>query len=227
MNSKCIVFSHIWIDQEYKKDVVSFCLKHFRLHNPDAFIILSGHGMNPTAAFEECDDVIWNPSLIEGEIGRGHPTCVYKGLMRAKWLGFDRVLKQRADCIFACDNVHEYYDTLLEDKNFLVTTHPSTPNVIGDLCMYGDLDVFLDGWDITKWSPDLRVNGMDNFQNTLVRHEDLKYTTIEKMKWVFVDPYWEHINQSETNLRERIMSNDFNYENMLWGKSYSQRAQSL
>ena len=84
--------------------------------------------------------------------------------------------------------------------------------------MYGDIDVFLEGWDISKWNPGL--NGMDNFQNTLVQHDQLKYTTIEKMKWVFLDPYWETVDT------ESLLENKFDYKRMIWGTVYSGRAQS-
>jgi len=84
--------------------------------------------------------------------------------------------------------------------------------------MYGDIDVFLEGWNILKW--DDTLNGMDNFQNTLACHDQLRYTTIEKMKWVFLDPYWETLDT------ESILENNFEYHNMLWGKEYSERAQS-
>jgi|DEB0MinimDraft_12_1074336.scaffolds.fasta_scaffold00440_3 hypothetical protein len=218
MSSECALFSHIWVDQDYKKDLMTFALKHFRRHNPDSFIILSGHGMFPKNATKYCDKVLWSDTIRTGEVGYGHPKCVREGLEFAKKQGFERVLKQRADCIFACSGVHSYYDSLLGNKKFLVTTHPSTPFVIGDLCMYGDIDVFLEGWNILKW--DDTLNGMDNFQNTLACHDQLRYTTIEKMKWVFLDPYWETLDT------ESILENNFEYHNMLWGKEYSERAQS-
>ena len=218
MSSDCALFSHVWVDQEYKKNLLTFALKHFRHHNPDSFIILSGHGMPPEEASQYYDKVLWSDDIRSGEIGYGHPKCVREGLEFAEKEGFKRVLKQRADCIFACDSVHSYFDSLMEDKRFLVTTHPSTPTVIGDLCMYGDIDVFLEGWDISKWNPSL--NGMDNFQNTLVQHDQLKYTTIEKMKWVFLDPYWETVDT------ESLLENKFDYKRMMWGTVYSGRAQS-
>jgi len=190
MNTKnCLLLSHVWIgeNQSYKKDEIDSCVNHFLSNNSNLYIILTGHGELPyDKTLDLCDFVDWKEEIDQTEIGYGHPKLVASGLLHAKEKGFNKVLKQRADCIIETNNVHSYYDSLLEDKKFLVTTHPSTPTVIGDLLMYGDIDVFLDGWDISKWNPN--VNGMINFTDTLNRHDDLKYTTIEKMKWAFLDP---------------------------------------
>jgi len=224
MNSKnCLLLSHIWIleNQPYKKDIIDFCINHFITNNPDLYIILTGHGELPhDKTIDLCDFVDWKVEIDQSEIGRGHPKLVTSGLIHAKKIGFTKVLKQRADCIITTNNVHNYYDSLLEDKKFLVTTHPTTPTVIGDLLMYGDIDVFLNGWDISKWDPS--VDGMINFTNTLTKHNDLKYTSIEKMKWVYLDPQWNEIIQN----KNQVMKNDIDFSGWLWGLSYSARAQS-
>ena len=189
MNSNCLLLSHVWIgeNQQHKKDTIDTCVNYFRSNNSNLYIILTGHGELPyERTLDLCDWVDWRKEVDKSEIGRGHPKLVTSGLLHAKEKGFNKVLKQRADCIVATNDAHKYYDSLLGDKKFLVTRHPSTPKVIGDLLMYGDIDVFLDGWNISKWNPD--VDGMINFTNTLTKHNDLEFTTIEKMKWVFLDP---------------------------------------
>jgi len=221
MNSNCVIFSHVWIkfDQEYKKDIIEYAIDHFKLHNPDCYVILSGHGdIEPTEAAKKCDHYIWT-KLDRSEVGKGHPKLVKAALDHAKSIGFNVCLKQRADCVFACSNVHSYYSELMKDKKFLVT---HDHGIIGDLCMFGDTDIFLEGWDISKWNPS--VDGMVNFNNTLTRHEDLKVTTIKKMKWVYLDPYWETIISS--SLKDSIMNNRFDYDKFLWLTKVSPRAQS-
>ena len=42
------------------------------------------------------------------------------------------------------------------------------------------------------------------------------------MKWVYLDPYWETLK----GMQEKILKNEFDYNNYLWGQSFSARAQS-
>jgi len=188
MNFKnCLLLSHVWMleDQTYKKDIIDFCVRHFRENNSDLYIILTGHGSQPhESTVDLCDAVLWWLDLEKSEIGRGHPKLVDIGLAHAKEMGFKKILKQRADCIIADKNVHDLYDSLLNDKKLLVT---NDHGVIGDLLMYGDIDVLLDGWKIEEWNGE--VDGMVNFNNTLSRHDELEFTHIDIMKWVYLDPY--------------------------------------
>ena len=74
-NNKCLLLSHVWIKkgQEYKKDIVDLCVRHFRENNEDVYLILSGHGdpIDPETAVL-CDKVFWT-SLDPSEVGKGHP----------------------------------------------------------------------------------------------------------------------------------------------------------
>tara|TARA_R100001015_G_C4610994_1_gene166401 strand:+ start:756 stop:1454 length:699 start_codon:yes stop_codon:yes gene_type:complete len=221
MNKKCLILSHVWIldSQSYKKDVLDFTVNYFRKHNPDLYIILTGHGEPPhNETLSMCDYIHWT-DFDETEIGKGHPKLVRHALEHAKEKGFDKVLKQRGDCINAEPNIHDAFDSLMGDKKMLLT---SEHGVLGDLCMYGDLDLFLEGWNLEKW--DTSLDGMDNFNNTFSNHDKIKWTSINEMKWVYLDPYWEEINTRET--LSNFLDNNFNYENYMWWSRVSHRAQS-
>ena len=99
----------------------------------------NGEDIPDIVCYEKQDDWggLWKYTWRTGVEASGEPChgSMYRylwsngpkeGLEFAEKEGFKRVLKQRADCIFACDNVHSYFDSLMEDKRFLVTTHPST-----------------------------------------------------------------------------------------------------
>ena len=220
MSKQCLILSHVWIleNQTYKKDVLDFSVRHFRKNNPNLYLILTGHGEKPhQKTLSLCDYYHWS-SFDKTEVGKGHPKLVRHALEHAKEKGFSKVLKQRGDCINAQSNLHDYFDEIMKNKKMLLTDEHG---VLGDLLMYGDLNLFLDGWSIEKWNPAL--DGMDNFNNTFSNHDLIQWTTIEKMKWVFLDPIWEEINSIEK--QNDILNNNFDYKNYLWGLKVSKRAQ--
>ena len=224
MNTKkCLLLSHVWIteNQDYKKDIIDFSVDHFRKHNPDLYLILTGHGKRPHKdTLTKCDHVDWVDFDIK-ELGKGHPKTVLSGLQHAKEKGFKKVLKQRADCVIADSNVHEMYDNILKGKRFLAKHDPTG---IHDLLMYGELEIFLSGWRTGLWDPN--TDGVRNFTNTLDSKymADLLITDERTLKWVYLDPYWEQINSNQ--LKQQILNNDFPYQNYLWGSRSSLRAQS-
>jgi hypothetical protein len=224
MSSKyCVVLSHVWIteSQEYKKDIIDLVIKHFRTHNPDLYIILTGHGKPPyDKSLALCDFHKWS-AFDPTETGKGHPKLVMQGLVHAQEQGFTRLLKLRADCIIAMNNIHQKYDTTLGAKRFLAKSEPKGLN---DLLMYGDLDIFLDGWNIKAWDPG--EDGVTNFTRTLNPKYSSEIITRDPdfLRWVYLDPYWEELCTAER--QQDLLDNNFNYKEYLWGKASSLRAQS-
>ena len=45
-NKQCILLTHVFIEshEEFKIDQTNFVVQHFRKNNPDAYIIVVGHG---------------------------------------------------------------------------------------------------------------------------------------------------------------------------------------
>jgi len=220
---KCLLLSYVWIteNQDYKKDIIDFSVRHFRANNPDLYIILTGHGQCPhEQTIDMCDFYYWSDFKID-EVGKGHPKLVHKGLAHAKEKGFERILKQRADCIIAYKNIHNIYDGFLQDKKLLGRVEKDG---INDLLMYGDTDVFLSGWKIDAW--DANFDGVYNFTKTVQeKHkESFIFIDTEVLRWVYLDPYWEIIKAQ--NIEAKILENDFDYKSFLWGPRSSLRAQS-
>ena len=72
---QCILLSHVFIDkgvnpydtgtqwyngsniQQMKIDQANFSVEHFRKNNPDAYIIVTGHGIKPNKLNDYCDYV--------------------------------------------------------------------------------------------------------------------------------------------------------------------------
>ena len=71
----CILLSHVFInkDEQHKIDAVNFTVQHWRRHNPNAYIILVGHGELPAESKHYCDCVIWRQKIEKKDINVGHP----------------------------------------------------------------------------------------------------------------------------------------------------------
>lgn len=228
MNSKnCLLLSHVWIDdnQKYKRDIIDLCVRHFLRNNENLYIILTGHGVSPyDETLSLCDHVDWRPEIVNGEIGKGHPKLVESGLLHAKDLGFERVLKQRADGIITHPNAHNFYDKMLT-TNKMVAAGLQGPDTIGDLLMYGDLDVFLDGWCPHRW--DNHLDGVKNFTKFISQEnrELVIQRSAAEMGWVYLDPHWEEI--CSQGLQNDVINNNFEHNRFYWGVAYSERAQAF
>ena len=53
--TNCIILTHAFIREEevYKLELLEFAIKHWRYNNPNSYIILAGHGLQPKVT--ECD----------------------------------------------------------------------------------------------------------------------------------------------------------------------------
>ena len=145
----CILLSHVFIreNEHHKLDCVRFALQHWKAYNPEAYIIVTGHGLMPNIA-EYCDYLYWPNNIIEKDINVGHPHLVSKGLQHALQKGFNKVLKSRADTIHSIPNITQHCRNLLGDKKVLVTqqTRIDKPEM-GDLFLEAYLT---DGMSVTS-----------------------------------------------------------------------------
>ena len=55
----CILLTHVFIEnnEHHKVDQSNFVVEHFRKNNPDAYIIVTGHGLKPNSLEKYCDHV--------------------------------------------------------------------------------------------------------------------------------------------------------------------------
>ena len=100
-------------NEDWKVECVEFALQHWRTHNPDAYIIVTGHGVKPNIE-QYCNYLFWPNDIIEKDINVGHPYLVNKGLQHAIDKGFLKVLKSRCDTIHSIPNLINFCEQLLK-----------------------------------------------------------------------------------------------------------------
>ena len=221
----CILLSHVFIRQgeQHKLDAVKFALQHWRAYNPEAYIIVTGHGLEPDID-GYCNHVYWPTEIVERDINVGHPHLVAKGLQHAIDKGFKNVLKSRSDTIHSIPNIVEHCRNLLGDKKMLVTqqTRIDKPEM-GDLFLYGDTQLMLESFDEHNWYPTktgikpLAQNfmsrvGEDNWQMACKKY--LAFVDIFNVKWIDFRKNWEDLKDKQSDMMENCLANEHNY---YWG----------
>ena len=228
MNS-CILLSHVFVrpDEPYKLKQIEFAVKHYRLHNPDSYIILTGHGVLPSnSTFDLCDFIHWDRIIKEEEIGKGHPQLVNIGLEHAIQKEFIWVFKCRSDSVILRPDIVEYCSKLLDDKRILLTqqTEFDRPRA-GDLFMFGQTHFLKRCWDITTWYP--TQNGLTSFAKNIAAACSMQlsdwvrcllfnasFADIYSIKWVDLGYNWGELKSKQ----DEIMDNQLElYEKYLWG----------
>ena len=140
---QCILLSHVFIrnGEKDKIDKVEFALKHWRKYNPDAYIIVTGHGVLPNIK-QYCDHIIWPAQIIQKDINVGHPYLVSLGLEYLEQKGFEYVLKSRCDTVHNLKNIFLYAQQQLGNKKMLVTQQTSlVQQVLGDLFLFSKVSL--------------------------------------------------------------------------------------
>ena len=129
---ECILLSHVFIRKfEFSKlDKVNFAVEHYRLNNPNAYLIVTGHGEKPSKLDSYCDYVYWSDEIIESDINYGHPVLVNKGIDHAIYKGFTYILKTRLDSIHLRKNLYLYALENLKDKLYLTSQISAWENPI-------------------------------------------------------------------------------------------------
>jgi len=222
---QCILLSHVFVreNEKHKLDAVEFALKHWRKHNPEAYIIVTGHGSIPNI-LEYCNHMHWPETILEKDINVGHPHLVTVGLEHAIQRGYSKVLKSRTDTIHAVPNIVEYCDTLLKDKKMLVTqqTSISKPEM-GDLFLYGDAELMNKSFNEDNWYPTktglrslaknfLAMCDEDDWHDACINN--LSFVDIFKIKWIDFRKNWDELKSST----EQMLVNKLNDEHKYyWG----------
>jgi len=224
----CILLSHTFIRENecFKIDQVNFSVKHFRKHNQNSYIILTGHGLKPENAFAYCDYVYWSDSIIEKEINVGHPYLVNIGFDHAIEKGFSHICKTRSDGIHLIDDLFLFSHENLKDKKILITQQTRFHEKhIGDLFMYGELNFLKKCWDIDKWYP--TTTGLSSLANNffeLCDKTDWKsalinncsFKDIFSLRWIDFRNNWDHLKDRTEDMIKNEMHD---FEKYLWGSS--------
>lgn len=226
--SSCILLSHVFIreGETSKIEQVVFSVQHFRKNNPNAYIILTGHGMKPVDAFQYVDYVYWSDTIIEKEINVGHPYLVNVGYEHAQDKKFTHVCKSRSDGIHLIEDLLSFSHECLGDKNILVTQQTKfNTQHMGDLYMYGNIDFLRKCWNYDTWYP--TSTGLVSLANNFLQAsessnwvESLKsncsFRDIFTLRWIDFRANWETLR----NRKEELISNSFSdWYRYLWGST--------
>jgi hypothetical protein len=138
-----------------KKKILDLSVSYTRKWNPDACLILTGHGEEPLpSTLDKCDDVHWEPLRPQDSGGSviGSPAqyhSVSKGIQLAVARGFDRCFKVRGDGIVAIPNMVAAADSIIEQEKtkIFLTQQTGDQYKFGDCYMYGDIDLLSTIWD--------------------------------------------------------------------------------
>ena len=250
---KCILITHQFIlpdssmqrqylpaskhGESWKHKVFDFCVKHYKKHNPDTYIIITGHGSKPLdSTLELADWYYWPEEIVEGEINVGHPKLITKGLEHAKEMGIEYVCKTRIDTVNLIPNITDYCHKALEDSGkVLLNTHYYDWNYqLMDLFMYSKVDVQLKLFNPNKWSVSWVKDGTGPVAKNLIEdvNGDELQIPYDKNFWIeslnksvlFMSPrdlkwldFRDNHSQLTWKLSENIMNNDLeNFETFLW-----------
>jgi hypothetical protein len=242
MSSNCIVTQvHIPdydvqgnLTAEQKLTLVSFGLQHLREFNPDAYIILTGHGHRPKN-LELCNHVEWADSCLplnENGYVAGMPAqykFVASGLKHALKKGFSNVLKTRGDCIIGIPNIVTHCQQILEDEQRqLLITQQTGPERLGDCFMYGDAELLY-----RTWHEDNRVVNDDGLQNTAFHYREAQaalnedwYTLIRrtcafrdvhKLKFMCLRWNFHRLQNLVLEMQQKLLDKAFPFEKFHWG----------
>ena len=187
-----LVLSHFFVreGEEKKFNWISSAVNKYNELNVDFFYVLSGHGVYPPdSIIKKFDKIIWQDSIKEKELGRGHPHFCIKGFKACKDASCEMTLKNRA------------YDYVTSnkffDKNLVVSEQTSlNSRIIGDLFLYGETDYLLNWWTRNDW--DYSVDGLNNLYRNMPDDFLSKavYANPEYLGWkTFEDDcdcYWGH-----------------------------------
>ena len=222
--------------QEQKLDIIEKTVDTFRRLNPDAYIILTGHGESPhPETLAKVDWAHWEPAIREEQFGSGHPYFVHKGYLHALQQGFTHAFKSRADCPSLipgiCDKMHEI---LFEENTKMVVTEMTSLKklYIGDLFLYAPLSVLIKSWE--RW--DCNHGGLQNYANNWLEDHGLQrnhlsdlsppatwgplilktlsYRDMKVFGCINIEDFWHE-------LRDVDLITIKNYEPYLWGAKWN------
>ena len=225
----CILLTHVFVEnnEHHKVDQPNFVVKHFRKNNPDAYIIVTGHGLKPNSLEKYCDHVHWENEIIRSEIGFGHPILVNVGLDHAKKKGFSHILKTRLDGINMIPNIFEWCAERLGDKKYLTTQPTNIDNfLLNDLFNFGSVDFMKGCWKTEGWHEG-NIDGLvphatrffdmcpetdwvDALRNNLV------VKNLPDLKWIDFRPT-ENWSQLHDKKNEMLSNTLPDYKKYIWG----------
>ncbi len=216
-----------------KLDMFNLSLRHLRENNPDAYIILSGHGQRQPD-FDLVDWHYWEPACRPMH---EHGYMYYMpaqfmfvdiGLEQAEKMGFDRVVKTRTDCVVQRQNIAHWCEDILqaEDRQMLLTQQTG-PERIGDCFMYGNVSDMRTIWH--RDNPVTHHCGLANTGNHFTKAFDRR----EGESWInyvrrhcslrdvaqipFLCLRWNYKTLLNAGEIDKVMANELDVTRYNWG----------
>lgn len=220
-----------------KLRIVQFGLEHLRAFNPDAFIVLCGHGHRPSNEYYDLVDLMfWDQPcypLDEHGYVAGMPAqfkSVYRGLAAAQERGYKRVLKTRGDCIVGIPNINAHCAKILNDEQKrLLITQQTGPDRMGDCFMYGDTDLLCRTWhkDNPVFNPDGLQNTAYHFRAALAdpitdwsvllkrtcAFRDVHHLAFTCLRWNY-----RQLDELSQGMTEKLLDPKFDFTPYHWGR---------
>ena len=223
--------------------IVEAVIWQTRLYNPDAHIIVSGHGTTrPSSIFlDMVDKVFWSPieKFMDGGQVVGMPAqykYVDKALRYAKESGFSHALKTRGDAMIGLADIIPYCLNILnsERKRMLLTQQTIFDRfMVGDCFMFGEIDLMLKIWDGDAGVFDLDglINTGKRFFRIFYKYEPFEASAFASCIWEncsFRDLYtlrfacirhnFDYLARNGLNFfLSDVEQEKFRFENYLWG----------
>tara|TARA_R100001443_G_scaffold114962_1_gene131828 strand:+ start:749 stop:1459 length:711 start_codon:yes stop_codon:yes gene_type:complete len=217
------VLSHLHVrpGEEFKFDMLQYTISHLRGMRSDFFIVLSGHGVSPPDHITaQVDEVIWKDSIVDKEIGVGHPWFCVESFKELRKRSIQKLIKLRS-----CDVIlnEDLFEKLINSDADLILTEQTCLNrgMIGDLLMMGKTDKVMDLWTSLPW--DYGKSGLYNlFDNASFLasqygtstsnylKNNAKFITPVEINWVTLEQNW--------NNAKATLEKDFSSDH-LWGAS--------
>jgi hypothetical protein len=220
-----------------KQKIVDLSISHLRKWNPDAYIILTGHGHRPfNDTLNQCDIFDWddiNYPLDDHGYLINMPAqyqYVSKGIKIAKNLGFTRLLKTRGDCVIGIPNITSYCEDILCSENTrILITQQTGDGYLGDCFMYGDMELLDKTWDANN--PILHQGGLVNTAMNFARcfpdydgnwksllRRVASFRDVNTLKFSCLRWNYKKFEESWPMIYNSIMNNTIDFESFHFGK---------
>tara|TARA_Y100000592_G_C5477869_1_gene323462 strand:+ start:1488 stop:3035 length:1548 start_codon:yes stop_codon:yes gene_type:complete len=225
------------LTSEQKKKLIDLSISHLRKNNPDAYIILVGHGEEPLQnTIDKCDYFDWGPAhpMDSGGTLINNPaqfTYVSKGIKHAIRKGFKYCVKTRGDSLIGIPNIADYCHKQIQSENkniFLTQQTGDSLYKMGDCFMYGEINMLDSIWDMDN--PLFHIDGLRNTGANFIKYftGDHPPQDFDSSRKLYLDLNWEELLKEKVCFRDlyKIKFCDFrwNYhdlEKMGWDQIYS------
>ena len=216
-----------------KLKVVELSIELMRIKNPDTYIAFSGHGKRPSnKILDLCDYVHWED--LKPYRKAAQYDSVHESVNNCREMGFDYILKLRADGVYGIKNFAEHCFNILDKENKILLVTQMTANIdnkLGDCVMYSDSKLMYYLWD--KNHPEHHVDGLihigTNFKNYVENNnltwlqlikKHCSFRNISSLQWMDLRyNYFSLQNIGWDKVRQELIDDSFDLSSFYWGRN--------